>query len=741
MKSNFMLLLLALFANSVFAQSSKHWTIYGNDFVYQNGKYSQDEKLTVPLASHVSSLKRLKDGRIFGTSQQGAILVSNGQVRNVKAHEFSSEEHGDPIVNLENFVRGYKPNPDFHELMDLKSAGWDTEGNLYIPDVKMGLRIMKEAGVKGKYVAIPDTYKSTWALYNIVGLDKGFIAGLSKVIKRKDGSSTEEYRFVYFNGTDYKIEKLPKEPSENDKNPLMSAASEREHILTDIFKDKKGRYWVTGKNKVFLFKEGQLEEQFSIKTDNIKAFAVNDKGEALIDMASGNVVVYDINAKKIDMSFKKSKTIICGTLSSSYPKITDIEVDDKNRFVIATANVSTKYNRKNKSFIEEQTFNGGAVVILDLPTYQSESSLKILNSYTDKDEKFLELVGQDHLNDDLGNQYILAVNGESIRKIDAQGNTKEFTIEDLTKKAGYKYPDFKIYTSNWSIDKKSGALYITTPTRKLTFKMKADESVEQITFVLDKKLGGKSAKLMVYDNVNDALWLATGKGYVYHPMNGGEIKYFTKKETGLGTGYGLFQMRMDEKGTLWVSNSKGVGAFTKDGFKVYENPKEGNLSNFIIEDYNGVANCIGGKGVAQIKDGAVNEITSFQALKEALDKKFPDAPNSTMVKKACFDKENQLWVATKDNIIGHFDGTNWEVFTLNKFYTDEDVFDIFLDRNDRVNIVIAKMPAPVITTPTQTAAAAEAAAKETVGQKFEKKVNKSIYFESTVVLVDKNNEN
>ncbi|NME67295.1 ligand-binding sensor domain-containing protein [Flammeovirga aprica] len=716
MKSNFMLLLLAFFANSVFAQSPKHFTIYGEVFNYQNGKYTAVKEAS-PTQSQISSLKRMKDGSILAVSNLKTLRINNGKLETLESHTLDADVYGESASRLNSTIFSYEANAKENKYQALNSAGWDDLDILYIPDNEQGLRIIK--GDIEKQYPLPEKYIDNGALRNITGIEVGFVA-----IMRGPHLA----RIVHFDGEHFKVYKLPE-------------VAVGLNIAEDIYRDKKGQCWVAGSKTLYLFKNGQFEKKLTVDTkDEIQKFAVNAKGQALIEISSGHVAVYDIESQRRLLNFKKSETIIDGHVGTS-GSVMDIEVDNQDRFVIARGICTTEYNEKNPKFINSETVYKGSIVIFDVPTFEFDHNFKVLNTVTDKSKKFKDYIGADRLTDDLGNEYILATDFESFKKIDKEGTVKKFTVDDLTVSAGYKYPDTKVYAKNWAVDKKTGTLYFVTATRKYTFKMNADESTEQIALTLDKKLGGKP-KMMVFDDLNNAFWLATSKGYAYYPVSGQGVKYFTKKETGLGTGYGLFEMRLDEKGTLWVSNSKGLGEFTKEGFKIHTSTKEeGYISKFIIKDYNGEVNFVGTSHISQSNGGEIKNVYDFAGLKKAVKEKFPNDNNTNWVEQACFDKDNQLWVATKENIIGHFDGTQWEVFKISDFYAGEKIFSMFLDKQDRVNIVITKVPAPVVTSQTQATTAAQEVAKETLEDKVQKQAKSSIYFDDTIVLVDKNKEN
>ncbi|KXX67786.1 hypothetical protein [Flammeovirga sp. SJP92] len=721
MRLSYILLFLTLYTNSIFAQSSRHWTVYGHNYVYEQGKLSQKEDQIIKTASSIASLKRLSDGTILAVGENTTLLLNNTKLEEAGNNEFTDIS----ATKLCSLLKSKKTN--FQYLM----GDWDQSGNFYFPDLKAGWKIINhKTTIKG------DVEEDEWSLYNITGLKKGFIAGQLKYIENNEGKKTPAYRLIHFDGENVTTHKLP---SEKDNSPLMTVIEE-EHILTDIFEDKQGNYWVTGKNKVFLFKEGQLEEQFSVDEDEIKQFAVNKHGEALIALSNGTVITYNIRSKKTEWRFDKSESIIYGVLNTEGVEVTDIEVDNQNRFVLSSGVVAVEYHNTNNSFITKKTVKNGALVVFDLPAFQSQNSLRVLNTYTDRDAKFMNLVGQDRLTDNLGNQYILAVDGESFKKIDAEGNIKEFNAGALTKSAGYKYPDVKLYPQNWSIDKNSGTLYFSTPSMKYTFQMKVDESIEQLTFGLDEHWNCNKVKRMVHDHVNDALWLVTGEGYVYHPMNGDSIQYYTTEETGLETGYGLHQLEIDEKGTLWVSHLKGLGEFNKDGFKLHKNPAGGYLSMFMVEDYQGTPYSIGKDAIYKLKEGVFTEVVPLSTLQKTLKEQFPVQLLSSWVKHVCFDKSNQLWATTQENKIVHYDGQQWKIYSPENFYAGRNIINMFLDQQDRVSIVTAEKPVSAMMTSLQKNQKKEEQIKKTFEEIFLEKVEQSIQFETAIILVDKNLE-
>lgn len=788
MKANFMLLMLVVFSNIVFAQSSKYWTVYSKSFNYTDGKYETNPEKLISKTAEIASLIRLDDGNVLAIGyeleeffkaqkveveekdEKKITYISLDFKKKPKEKKEEAKEEEEDRVNLASLTKmffvkdgklekvdyedltesqqksilSYYSINSFDEVDDLNRIVFtgieakDGLGNVYRP-VENGVMISKS--IDSKVLPLPAEYAKEWSLYNLVGLEKGFIAGL-RIRHIRSSDDTYEYRFVHFDGEKFNFSKLPKAPGEHDKNPLMAAAMEKEYILSDIYKDKKGNYWVTGKNKVFLFKDGQLEEQFSVKEGDkseksIGQIAVNSNGKALISY--GNIVyVYDVNTKKKEYFFNKKETIITGGTGVS-TNITAMDVDSQDKFVITSGRNSLIYGSENRSHVYFNNVRNGALIVFDYPNFNKPNNgIKLLNMISDVDQNYLNYFGQDQLKDELGNEYVLGVGGSYFNKIDKEGKLTTYKIEDLTKEAGYRYPDFKIGNKQWSLDKKTGTLYFTT-TRKYTFKMNADGSLEQLTFTLDKKLGGKSVKYMAYDYVNDALWLVTGKGYVYHPMNGGEIKYYTKKETGLGTGYGLFQLRTDDKGTLWVSNSKGLGEFNKDGFKIHANNAAGYLSNFVIQDVKGTTTFVGLGGAYQIDGDNITEVISFASLQEALNTKFPDQDMTNFVKTAAIDKENNIWVATNDDVIGYYNGTEWALYSSKDFLGSEQVYSIFSDSKDRINIVLAPKPAPLSSPSAESVAAAEA--KKTVADKYQELVDASLYFKYETVLIDKSIEN
>ncbi|WP_281615065.1 hypothetical protein [Flammeovirga sp. SubArs3] len=727
MNSKLFLACLATSAMSFYAhaQSSPKVEIYDQDFQYVSGEYST--KVENQSLSSIVSMVKLDDGSVLMSSKKDnkSFILKDGKIKPVtsfdaesavlEALKFSAVADGSDFV-FQNLTTGaFDGKGDFYAIY-VRSKEFNTIGK------KDELHKFNKTTKKLEPIDKPSDYKN-FHPHKMVGVENGFVCILIKPIER-DGSTKYEYRFSHYDGTQFNVLELPDSKK-----------------VSDVFKGKDGRVWVTGKNKVYTYADGQLKEEFSVGNEKtrIAEFSINSKGIALIDFTSGSVGAYNTNTNKLEKVFPKNESAIVGDESASR-SIQEIEVDDKDRFVISASKYKMDFEF---DLLKYQFESNGSLVILEYPNLKEiGGGVTLMNSMTQDNDDYKSYVGKSSLVDQEGNLSLLSLDGKTINKISKDGQVTSYSIEEIGKELGFSYPDYMIYPNSWTIDEVSGNIYISTPTRKQTFVLKADGSKEKLAFSLDKKLGGKTIKRVTFDSQNQAYWLATNKGFAFSPING-EPKYYTKKQTGIGTGYGLFEFRADTQGKLWVSHSKGVAVFDKDGqVSNLENENSANyISHFSIKDNTGRSVAVGSKGTFAISGETATKEIDFESLKAELTKKYGEENNSVFMKAAIFDQKNQLWVITDKNKVAYFTGSDWNIIDMKQYYCAPEVFTLFNDKEGRVNIVAGEPLKPVVATPTEQAAAAAAEAKKTPKDYLLEEIDHTYYFPEQVVVFDVNQAN
>lgn len=777
------LILFCLFISATLtninAQSSKHWTIYGDKYKFIDGEFKPSQE---SLFTNVYSLSKDADGSVyvstagnqffkfndnkyepfivgekpkslskivFNKAKNETWICESFRLQRIKADGSIDIFHALPAKRGSKTEIKTDENHPF-KLMNFSDITVDDAGTVYITGAEpfsstRGITNKEYTGIEF-YNGVKSFDGVEWKQHdlpnhieNMIGTDKGFVAILAK------------YELLYFDGATYHTYQLDKEESIYDDNPLTQNEAAKEYEVTDIFKGSEGKIWVTGIHKIFLFEDGKLNEQFSIKKDTgkksqrddltiketdgnamkllknvaaatdanqnkeryprtINQFAINKNGICFIDLNNKSSIAYNIQTKEVEYTFKHSNSMVKHYGLGTTP-VRDIAVNNDGKFIIPISRYYKSFNdnlddEDGVEFGLDRPSSGGGLIIFEYPNINNVGKgFRLVNRLTTNDDSYKEYVGQANLSDDLGNMYMLAKGGKTFTKFSPDGKSKIFSIEALVKEAGFQYPETSIYTKSWCIGKKTGTLYFVTPARKYTFKLTPEGKVEAINITMDKKLAGKTVKHLAIDEANNALWLMGRKGIMYKPLEGGTPKYYTKKETGVSTGFSFFGMKADRKGNLWVSYDDGLAQFTKDEVKIHTN-KKGRLylSKSIIEDNNQKIYSIGTNAIYVKEGDDFKEFASFDPIAEAMRSKTTNTVTHThSISQTLFDKSNNLW-AIVNNKFCKFDGSKWEIFNAENFYANK-ISTLFKDKEGRVNIVLTSERekfAPMATTTKET---------------------------------------